>query len=154
MAPAMPRASTLVPAALTVTGLLLAACGSSGPENTGQPTANTNPTSTRTVVPGPTPAGLPYHYATLGESSSPSFHVATAGTYTVAYVVKGSAGSPACTVSIALTADDGTAQQVLSGVVVKPTDTRPGSVQVSLTASNWRFQEGGGCSWDVTVSPG
>jgi hypothetical protein len=57
-------------------------------------------------------------------------------------------------VTIALTADDGTSLQVVPGVKLAPTDTKQGSVPVDLTATGWRFQEGGGCSWDVTVSNG
>lgn len=141
----MLRAGVAVPAAIGAAALL-AACGSSGPESTATPTVSSSAT------PAPTAPGLPFHYQALGESSSPSFHVQTAGTYTVAYVLKGSDQTPNCTVSIAMTADDGTARQVVPGIQLKPTDTKQGSVQVQLTTSSWRFQEGGGCSWDVTVS--
>jgi len=142
----MPRVAALVPVVIAAAATTLAACGSSGPETTGQPTPTAQPT------PATTPAGLPYHYQALGQSSSPTFRVATAGTYTVAYILKGSDQTPDCTVSIAMTADDGTARQVVPGIQLKPTDTKQGSLQVQLTASSWRFQEGGGCSWDVTVS--
>lgn len=144
----MPRASLVLATAAAAAGVLvLAGCGSSGPE-TPSPTFGAVPSQ----APAPTPGSLPFHYQTLGESSSPSFHVASAGTYTVAYVLKGSDQTPGCTVSISMVADDGSAHQVIPGIQLQPTDTKQGSVQVDLTANNWRFQEGGGCSWDVTVS--
>lgn len=142
----MPRAAALaVAAAATTAAALLAGCGSSGPE-TNSPGAGT-PTAAV-----PTPGELPFHYQALGESSSPSFRVATAGTYTVAYTLKGSTQTPGCTMSIAMVADDGASQQVVPGVQLQPSDTKQGSVPVTLTATNWRFQEGGGCSWEVTVT--
>lgn len=142
-------AAVLVPTAIAAA--LLAACGSSGPETTGQPTNNASG-STASTAPEPTAAGLPFHYQALGESSSPTFRVSTAGLYTVAYSLKGDAQTPGCNVTLAMTADDGTARQVVPGVVLQPTDSKQGSVQIQLTPSSWRFQEGGGCSWEVTVS--
>ena len=139
--------AALVPAAIAAATAIVA-CGSSGPETTPPPSGGTP-----TVV-APTPGSLPFHYQTLGESSSPSFHVDTAGSYTVAYVLKGSDQTPNCSVTIAMVADDGTARQVVPGIPLQPADTKQGSVKVDLTAATWRFQEGGGCSWDVTVSLG
>ena len=141
----MPRVS-LVLVAAAAAALLLAGCSSSGPETT------TSNSSTSTAPPPPTATGLPFHYQFLGQSSSPSFHVARTGTYTVAYVLKGSDQTPGCTMSIGMVSADGASQQVVSGITLQPTDTKQGSAQVELTASDWHFQEGGGCSWDVTVT--
>jgi hypothetical protein len=141
----MPRVALLICAAAAGA---LAGCSSSGPEL---------PSSTGgvgTVPQAPTPAGLPFHYQFGGQSSSPAFRVSIAGTYTVAYTLKGSTNTPGCNVTIALVADDGSSQVVVPGVTLQPTDSKQGSAQVQLTAATWRFQEGGGCSWDVTVSQG
>ncbi len=144
----MTRAAlALAAAASAAAAVLLAGCGSSGPDTTTPPTGSVAPS-----VAAPTAAALPFHYQALGESSSPSFHVATAGAYGVAWVIKGSTQTPGCTVSIAMVADDGTAQQVVPGEALQPTDTKQGNTPVTLNAGNWRFQEGGGCSWDVTVT--
>ena len=127
--------------------LPLAACSSAGPS------APTSAPATATPTPAPTPPGLPFHYETQGESSSPSFHVDRAASYKVDYVLKGSADTPGgCTVGVLLTADDGSSVPVVSGQKLRPADTTQNSVSLALTAGNWRFQEGGGCSWSVTVS--
>jgi hypothetical protein len=131
-----------LPVALAVVSL--AACGSSGPDTT---TPAPSPTTAL-----PTLSGLPYHYQGSGQSSSPTFHVDKAGNYSVDYVIKGSADTPGCMVSIVMVAQDGSEQPVVHGEKLAPTDTKQKSVPVTLTAGDWRFQEGGGCSWSVTVS--
>ena len=141
----MPRASLVLAAAAA--SLALAGCSSSGPEP-----ATSTATPRPTVAAAPTAAGLPFHYQFLGESSSPSFHVTAAGSYTVAYALKGSDQTPGCTMSLAIVSTDGSSQQVFSGITLQPADSKNGSVQVRLTAADWHFQEGGGCSWDVTVT--
>jgi hypothetical protein len=137
------------PAALSLVallgGCLGAACGSSGPAPGGSAAARA------TATPGV--PGLPFHHEAQGQSSSPSFQVATAGAYRVDYVLKGSADLPGCVVSINLVADDGSAQPVVARVQLQPTDTRQDHAPVTLSAGRWRFQEGGGCSWSVTVGP-
>jgi hypothetical protein len=140
----MHRPRALLGLTVAAAATSLAACSSSGPDTT-TPSA---PVATA----APTLAGLPYHYESIGESSSPTFHVDKAGAYTVAYVVKGRAEQPDCTVSIVMVGPDGGEQQVASNERLKPTDTRQKTVPVNLTAGDWRFQEGGGCSWNVTVS--
>jgi hypothetical protein len=132
---------------LALGGLSAAACGSGSSDQA----ATAAPA---TLTPAPTPPGLPFHYEAQGQSSSPTFRVDRTGAYTVAYLLRGSADLPGCTVSIAMVADDGTAQPIVSGEKLQPSDTRQKSVPVNLKAGNWRFQEGGGCSWNVTVSPG
>jgi hypothetical protein len=131
--------------ALTVAlgGASLLACGSSAPETT-------SPSPAHSAL--PTLAGLPYHYQSVGQSSSPTFHVDKAGAYTVEYAVKGTAEQPGCTVSIVMVGPDGSEQQVVSNATLQPSDSQQKSVAVNLTAGDWRFQEGGGCSWNVTVS--
>ncbi len=126
-----------------VAGLGVAACSSSGPDTT---------PSTTPLPAQPTTAGLPFHYDGLGESSSPTFHVDRDGTYTIAYTLKGSTEQPACVVSISVVGPDGSVQQVVSGVKVQPTDTKQDSVPATLRTGDWRFQEGGGCSWSISVS--
>lgn len=125
--------------------LALAACGSSGPEQSGGPTV-------APTAPPPSLAGLPFHYEATGESSSPTFHVAKAGGYTVAYVLKGVADQPSCTMTIVMVAQDGSEQQVVQSAKVAPSDVVQKSVPVTLAVGDWRFQEGGGCSWNVTVN--
>ena len=126
---------------------MLAACNSSGPDTT------TTPTSGGTAAPAaPTAAGLPFTFQGSGESSSPAFHVATAGSYVVSWTLTGTQGQPACTVSIALVADDGSSQQLIPGTPVGPSDTKTDSKTVQLTSGGWRFQEGGGCGWKVSVA--
>jgi hypothetical protein len=127
-------------------GGLTAACGSSGPDT------STNPPSGPTYTPQPTAPGLPFQYEATGESSSPSFHITKAGAYTVAWTLKGTPDTPSCTMSIAVVSDDGITKQVLPSTVVKSADTKPGQTPLDLTAGNWRFQEGGGCQWSVTVN--
>jgi hypothetical protein len=142
----MPRAAALTLPLLA--GLALAACGSG--DQSSSPTAN----AAHTLNPAahPSPAGLPFHYEAQGESSGPSFHVPSTGTYAVSYELKGSAQQPGCNVTIALVADDGSSHVVVPGVVLQPSDDRKGDLQVQLAAGNWRFQEGGGCSWSVNVA--
>lgn len=139
----MHRSPVLLSLTVALGALSLAACGSSGPD---VPTPGTN------LTPLPTLAGLPFQYQAVGESSSPTFKVDRSGSYTVAYTIKGTSDQPNCTVSIAMVADDGAVQQVANGEKLAPTDTRQKSVQVTLKAGSWRFQEGGGCSWTVTVN--
>ena len=141
----MHRVAVLLPAGCAA---LLAACGSSGPETT------TNPTASAPARPLVTAASLPFQYQAVGESSSPSFHVATAGTYTVSWALTGSDQQPDCLVSIGLVSKEGQSQQVLAGTKVAPTDTPHGSVALQLTPGDWRFQEGGGCGWKVSVTAG
>jgi hypothetical protein len=141
----MPQPRAILCLAAVAGGLVLAGCGSGGAD---QPT----PAQIGGTL-AATPPGLPFHHQATGQSSSPSFRVATAGTYRVDYVIKGSADLPGCIVSISLVADGGSAQQVVSGEKLQPTDTRQNSVQVTLKSGSWRFQEAGGCSWDVTVGP-
>ncbi len=139
----MHRSRALPRLTIALGAVCLAACGSSGPDvNAPAPS----------LTPAPTLAGLPYHYAATGESSSPTFHVDKAGAYTVAYVLNGTAEQPGCTVSIVMVGPDGGQQKVVSGEKLNPTDTRQKSVAVTLSAGEWRFQEGGGCSWSVTVT--
>ena len=133
-------------AVLAAAAGLLAACGSSGPDVSPQ-VGGTTPVPTHTP-----PPGLPFHWETVGESSGPSFRVATDATYSVDWTLKGSAQTPNCTVSIVLTSDEGASREVVPPVVLKPTDSKTGTAQVALTAGNWRPQEGGGCSWSVTVN--
>lgn len=128
-----------------VAGLAVAACSSSGPDTTSSATP---------LPPQPTTAGLPFHYDGLGESSSPTFHVGRDGTYAIAYTLKGSNDQPGCVVSISLVGPDGSVQQVVSGVKLQATDTKQDSVPATLRTGDWRFQEGGGCSWSVAVSAG
>jgi predicted small lipoprotein YifL len=140
----MHRPRALLGLTVAAASASLAACSSSGPEAT--PPAASAPPAT------PTMARLPYHYQTLGESSSPTFHVDKAGDYTVAYVLTGTAQQPGCVVSIVMVGPDGSQQPVVNGEKLNPPDTRQKTVPVTLTAGDWRFQEGGGCSWNVTVS--
>lgn len=141
----MPRAA-LPAAALPLVALALAGCGSGGTESPSPTTGLLH-----SQAPAPTAAGLPFHYEAQGESSGPSFHVATAATYPVSYELKGSTQQPGCNVTIAVVADDGASHVVVPGVVLQPGDDKKGQVQIQLAAGNWRFQEGGGCSWSVTV---
>jgi hypothetical protein len=125
---------------------LLTACGSG--DSSPSPTAGLQ----RTAVPAPTAAGLPFHYEAQGESSGPSFRIDRAATYPISYELKGSTQQPGCNVTIAVVADDGTSRVVVPGIVLQPSDTKQGSVQVQMGPGNWRFQEGGGCFWSVTVA--
>jgi predicted small lipoprotein YifL len=136
------------PALLGITAAVaaLAACGSSGPDTTPPSTTGPSPTAATTL------SGLPFHYEALGESSGPTFLVNKSGSYTVAYILKGTAEQPGCTMSIAMVGQDGSVVPIVSGEKLNPTDTRQKSVPVTLKAGDWRFQEGGGCSWNVTVS--
>jgi hypothetical protein len=126
--------------------MLLAACSSSGPDTT------TTPPGGSTAVPSASTAGLPFSYQGSGESSSTTFHVATTGSYLASWTLTGVTGQPACSVSIALVGNDGSSQQLIPGVPVGPTDTKSDSKTVQLTAGDWRFQEGGGCGWKVSVA--
>jgi hypothetical protein len=136
------------PAALVAGTLAAAACGSGGTAN--QAGGEALPTAT----PTPTPRGLPFHYQSKGESSSPSFSVDKGGSYRVAYVLQGSADTPGCVVGVTLVADDGSSVPILSDVRLQPGDTRQDTVTETLGAGRWRFQEAGGCSWSVTVDAG
>ncbi len=140
----MPRPALRL--ALAAAALAVVACGSDS--------GSTSPTVglQQTQAPAPTAAGLPFHYEAQGESSGPSFRVDKAADYPVAYELKGSAQQPGCDVTIAVVADDGTSRVVVPGIKLEPTDTKQGSTVVQLNPGNWRFQEGGGCSWSVTVS--
>jgi hypothetical protein len=137
----MHRSPALLSLTLALGAVSLAACGSSGPD-----------VPTPSSIATPTVAGLPFQYQAVGESSSPTFRVDRAGTYTIAYTIKGTPEQPNCTVSIAMVADDGAVQPVASGEKLAPTDTRQKSVQATLKPGSWRFQEGGGCAWTVTVN--
>lgn len=132
--------------ALTVASVCipLAACSSSGPDTT-TPSGSPAPAQ-------PTVTGLPFHYEALGQSSSPTFHISRDGDYAVAYVLKGSTDQPGCTAGIALVGEDGSAQRLVTGVKLQPADTKQDTVTMTLKRGDWRFQEGGGCSWSVTVN--
>lgn len=140
----MLRSTLATRAALLVAVLAAAGCSSNGSTQQGG-TASPGATPTAT-----TPA-LPFHYQAKGESSSPTFAVARAGAYKVAYVLQGSADQPGCVVGILLVADDGSSLPIVSDVKLQPSDTRQDQVSETLAAGRWRFQEAGGCSWTVTV---
>jgi hypothetical protein len=131
--------------AVLLAGLTATACGSSGPDTTTTPTGPT-------FTPQPTAPGLPFQYEATGESSSPSFHITKAGSYTVTWTLKGVADTPSCSMSLAVVSDEGITKQVVPGTVVKSADTKPGQTPLDLSVGNWRFQEGGGCQWTVTVN--
>jgi len=142
---ALPRCRCLprraaAPALALGLGLALAACSSGG--------STPRVTGGVLVTAGSSPLPLPFGFQKTGEGSSPEFAVRTAGSYSVAYVVRGSG----CTVSLALTADDGTSAAVASGVQLQSPGTQQGSRAVTLAAGTWRFEEGGGCTWQVRVS--
>ena len=131
-------------AALLLAALAAAGCSPSGSTQQGG-------TGTPQATPAPTAPALPFHYQAKGESSSPTFAVARAGSYRVAYTLQGSADQPGCVVGIVLVADDGSSVPVVSDVKLQPSDTRQDTVSETLAAGRWRFQEAGGCSWTVTV---
>jgi hypothetical protein len=94
-----------------------------------------------------------FAYEATGQSSSPNFTVPSAGTYTVTYHVVGTSDQPNCTVTIALVSDQGETKRILgSPVTLQPGQTSDGSSSQQLAAGGWRFQEGGGCDWKVTVA--
>jgi len=147
--PAPPRRSRrATPLAVLGAALSVAGCSSGG----GQPSPSPTAGLLHSAAAGQTPAGVPYHYQALGEGSSPELRIDAAGDYAVAWVLRGSDQSPGCTVSIELVADDGTTEQVVSLVRLQPADTRQGNTRLTLAAATWRFQEGGGCSWQVDVT--
>jgi hypothetical protein len=139
-----PRA--LLGLTVATAGIAVAACSSSGPDTTAP---STSPPAAQ-----PTSAALPFHYEALGQSSSPTFHVDKDGSYTVAYTLKGSADQPGCVASLAMVGSDGSAQQIVGGVKLQPADSKQSSLPETLKRGDWRFQEGGGCSWSVTVTAG
>jgi hypothetical protein len=141
----MPLHRAALSLAVLLGGLTAAACGSSGPDTTSTPTGPT-------FTPQPTAPGLPFQYEATGESSSPSFRITKAGSYTVAWTLKGVPDMPSCSMSIAVVSDEGITKQVLPVTVIKSADTKPGQTPLQLTAGNWRFQEGGGCTWSLTVT--
>jgi hypothetical protein len=108
--------------------------------------------ATPPAVAHPSAASLPFTYQAAGESSSPSFHVDASRNYTVTYHLAGSADLPNCKVTLDVVSTVGEDHQIVPATVLKVTDVKDGSAPVPLAAGDWRFQEGGGCSWKVTVT--
>lgn len=133
---------------LAASALLLAGCSSS--DNTGTASSST-PAAPGGAAASAEAGGLPFTYAAPGESSSPSFSVATSGTYSVAYHLS-SDTDPTCVASIIVVSDVGTQVPIVARTTVasgKPVDA---TATPQLTAGVWRFQAAGGCAWKVTVT--
>jgi len=137
----------------------MAACGGGGATYPTSHGGGGGITSVSTSAPpgtsSSTGANVIFTYETTGQSSSPNFTVATAGTYTVTYQVTGTSDQPNCAVTIALVSDQGDSRRILgTPVTLQPGQTTQGSSPQQLGAGGWRFQEGGGCDWKVTVTRG